>query len=127
MPNNCGMQAIELIEQLGGTSVVANLTNVKPPSVSEWKANNRIPDNKLLRLAPVAEARGIASRKILFPNDWQEIWPELIGEPLTISRPAPDSQLTRAAKAGQIEHRSIVRCADDCAMRDVLKAAGKGV
>ena len=119
------MQAIELIEQLGGTSVVADLANVKPPSVSEWKANNRIPDDKLIRLAPVAEARGIASRKILFPNDWQDIWPELTGEQLPIS-PVLDSQLTRTEKAGQIKCRSIAHRTDDRALQDVLNAAGKG-
>lgn len=123
MPNNCEMQAIELIEQLGGTSVVADLANVKPPSVSEWKANNRIPDDKLIRLAPVAEARGIASRKTLFPNDWQDIWPELICEPLTTS-PVLDFQLARAAKGGHIKCRTVVTPADDRAMRDALKGPG---
>lgn len=73
-----GMDAQTLIESLGGTSIVAKLSQVKPPSVSEWKANNKIPDDKLIRLAPIAEARGIASRCELFPNDWQTIWPELV-------------------------------------------------
>lgn len=72
------MHATELIEKLGGTFAVAELAGVKPPSVSEWKSNNRIPDDKLLRLAPVAHERGIVTRQELFPNDWQAIWPELI-------------------------------------------------
>ncbi len=72
------MEAQELIEKLGGTFAVAELAGVKPPSVSEWKANNRIPNDKLVRLAPVAHKRGIATRQELFPNDWQQIWPELI-------------------------------------------------
>ena len=72
------MDALELIEKLGGTFAVAELSGVKPPSVSEWKQNNRIPDDKLIRLAPAAEKRGIVSRKVLFPNDWQNIWPELV-------------------------------------------------
>lgn len=73
------MNAIELIEALGGTAAVAELSGVKPPSVSGWKETGRIPDDKLIRIAPIAEARGIASRKELFPTDWQDIWPELAG------------------------------------------------
>jgi hypothetical protein len=34
----------EIIDALGGTFAVAKLCKVKPPSVSEWKRNNRIPD-----------------------------------------------------------------------------------
>jgi DNA-binding transcriptional regulator YdaS (Cro superfamily) len=71
------MDAIKLIEALGGTFAVAALVGIKPPSVSGWKDANRIPDGQLIRLAPTAEARGIVTRKELFPKDWQTIWPEL--------------------------------------------------
>jgi len=71
------MDANALIEALGGTAAVAALVGVKPPSVSGWKESGRIPDDKLIRLAPVAESRGIATRKQLFPKDWGAIWPEL--------------------------------------------------
>jgi DNA-binding transcriptional regulator YdaS (Cro superfamily) len=71
------MNASTFIEALGGTAVVAALTGVKPPSVSGWKESGRIPDDKLIRLAPIAEARGIATRKELFPTDFWAIWPEL--------------------------------------------------
>jgi DNA-binding transcriptional regulator YdaS (Cro superfamily) len=67
----------ELIEALGGTAAVATLCGVKQPSVSGWKDAKRIPDDKLIRLAPVAEARGIVTRKELFPKDYAAIWPEL--------------------------------------------------
>ena len=73
------MDALKLIEALGGTFAVAELTCVKAPSVSGWKEANRIPMDKLMRLAPIAEARGIVTRKELFPTDWQAIWPELVG------------------------------------------------
>lgn len=79
------MEAQELIEKLGGTFAVAELAGVKPPSVSEWKSNNRIPDDKLLRLAPIAHERGIVTRQELFPNDWQAIWPELVAKTFTRS------------------------------------------
>jgi len=71
------MDATTLIDRLGGTMAVSALLGVKSPSVSEWKANDRIPADKLIRLAPRAEAAGIATRKELFPDDWQSIWPEL--------------------------------------------------
>ena len=67
----------KLIEALGGTQATADLANIKPPSVSAWKEVGRIPDDKLIRLAPILEQRGIATRKQLFPSDWQAIWPEL--------------------------------------------------
>jgi hypothetical protein len=73
------MHATTLIEALGGTAAVAELSGVKAPSVSGWKESGRIPDDKLIRLAPIAEARGVASRKQLFPDDWHKIWPELVG------------------------------------------------
>lgn len=65
-----------LIELMGGTTEVANLFGIKPPSVSGWK-NSRIPDDKLRRLAVIAESKGISSRKELFPDTWQQFWPEL--------------------------------------------------
>lgn len=71
------MDDLSLIDALGGTFAVASLTGVKPPSVSGWKETGRIPDDKRIRLAPVAEERGIATRKELFPDDWHLIWPEL--------------------------------------------------
>lgn len=83
------MNPIELIEALGGTFAVAGLTGVKAPSVSGWKESGRIPMDKLIRLAPIAEARGIATRKQLFPNDFHAIWPELAE---LASNAAPESQ-----------------------------------
>ncbi|RYH35614.1 MAG: hypothetical protein EON54_19655 [Alcaligenaceae bacterium] len=75
------MHAVQLIDALGGTYIVAKLVDVKPPSVSGWKESGRIPDAKLIRLAPIAEARGITTRKDLFPEDWHLIWPELADQP----------------------------------------------
>jgi len=71
------MNPNELIDRLGGTASVANILGIKPPSVSAWRSGE-IPADKLIRLAPVAEQRGIATRKQLLPYLWQEIWPELI-------------------------------------------------
>jgi DNA-binding transcriptional regulator YdaS (Cro superfamily) len=77
---NCGQLTAEhLIDMLGGTFRVSGLLGIKPPSVSDWKSLNSIPDDKLIRLATEIESAsgGSISREILFPEDWQKIWPEL--------------------------------------------------
>lgn len=71
------MEHSELIDRLGPQVAIAKLLDISQPSVSEWRSNNKIPSDKLMRLAVVAEQRGITTRKVLFPNDWQTIWPEL--------------------------------------------------
>lgn len=68
----------ELIDSLGGTYAAAKLCRINPASVSGWRKQNRIPRDKLIVLAVVLEARGIAKRKELFDADWMEIWPELV-------------------------------------------------
>ncbi|MCX8566797.1 MAG: DNA-binding transcriptional regulator Cro [Glomeribacter sp. 1016415] len=70
------MNPNELIDALGGTTAVARLLGIKAPSVHAWRTGG-IPDDKLIRLAPVAERRSICSRRDLRPNDWMLIWPEL--------------------------------------------------
>lgn len=71
--------AKELIEILGGAPAVARMLGIKNPSVYEWKERNRIPDDKLIRLAPSIErlTNSKITRKDLRPGDWSEIWPEL--------------------------------------------------
>ena len=44
------MNASEIIDALGGTAEVARLCNVRPPSVSEWRAKG-IPDARRMYLA----------------------------------------------------------------------------
>ena len=73
------MKSEELIDRLGGTTAVAKLLDIKPPSVSAWRSTE-IPTDKLIRLATIAEVRGIATRKSLLPDLWQQIWPELADE-----------------------------------------------
>lgn len=68
------MSDAQLIEALGGCVAVANLLGIRPPSVSGWKS---IPADKKIRLAVIAEDRGVCTRKELFPTSYQDIWPEL--------------------------------------------------
>ncbi|MDE2420903.1 MAG: hypothetical protein KGO49_06960 [Gammaproteobacteria bacterium] len=71
------MNDVDLINSLGNCSAVARLLKIKPPSVSEWKRRGTIPIDKRIRLAVIAEDRGITTRKELFPDSYQEIWIEL--------------------------------------------------
>ncbi len=66
----------KLIDELGGTTAVARLLGIKAPSVHAWRTGG-IPDDKLIRLAPLAEKRGIACRQELRPSDYWLIWPDL--------------------------------------------------
>ena len=53
MPYDGPMDVSAIIERLGGTGATAELCEIKPPSVSEWKANNRIPKARELFLRVV--------------------------------------------------------------------------
>lgn len=68
------MTDTELITSLGGIAAVAQLLGIKPPSVHGWKS---IPEDKKIRLAVIAEDRGICRRQDLFPETYQDIWIEL--------------------------------------------------
>ena len=81
MPNIRHMteaEASEIIDFLDGTSSVAALFGVKPPSVHEWRSRG-IPSDKLIRLAPLLERKAGSrwTRRSLFPDDFHQIWPEL--------------------------------------------------
>ena len=66
MPMNTNPTPSEIIDALGGTTEVARLCDIKPPSVSDWRKNG-IPKAqfKFLRLARPAVFRqlGIYSKR----------------------------------------------------------------
>lgn len=68
------MNDSQLIEALGGCNAVARLLNITSASVSGWKS---IPTDRKIRLAVIAEDRGVCTRKDIFPKDYQDIWIEL--------------------------------------------------
>ncbi len=68
------MNDTQLIKALGGCNAVARLLGIKGSSVSGWKD---IPTDRKIRLAVIAEDRGICSRKEIFPDNYQDIWIEL--------------------------------------------------
>lgn len=68
-----------IIEALGGTHAVARACQVSPGAVSQWKING-IPKGHLVILAARLEkvSNGLLTRKIMFPEDYKEIWPEIV-------------------------------------------------
>lgn len=64
----------QLIEILGGVNAVARLLGITAASVSGWKA---IPTDRKIRLAVIAEDKGLCTRKELFPSTYKDIWIEL--------------------------------------------------
>lgn len=74
------MRAMELSAWLelerGRQSRLAKHLNVKPPVVAAWLSKRRpIPFEH--GAAIDAFTGGAVSRRDMFPNDWQRIWPEL--------------------------------------------------
>jgi hypothetical protein len=70
--------ATAMIRLLGGPTRVSKMVNVSVPAVSMWQ-NGNIPYDKLVILAATLEkeSHGLISRKSLFPDTYQLIWPEL--------------------------------------------------
>jgi DNA-binding transcriptional regulator YdaS (Cro superfamily) len=72
------MNATAIIKLLGGPTRIAKLVGVSVPAVSMWQ-NSEIPMDKLVMLAATLEkeSHGLITRKSLFPDNFQMIWPEL--------------------------------------------------
>ena len=68
----------QFIDLLGGTKKVAKMAKVTQAAVTHWRTSD-IPEGQLIRLAAELEkqSHGLISRKILFPNSFKFIWPEL--------------------------------------------------
>lgn len=62
---------------LGGTSALARVTGVKPPTVSQWLAGIRPVPAKRCPPIEIALDKQV-TRKDLRPMDWHEYWPELV-------------------------------------------------
>lgn len=55
----------EIIDGLGGTGAVASLLNIRPPSVSEWRKKDSIPEASLHKLAPhIERVLGVPKHKM---------------------------------------------------------------
>lgn len=67
-----------VIDALGGTTAVARLLGIKPPSVHGWRETG-IPETRVIQLGAQIEAAMGIPRWELVPHQWHRIWPELVG------------------------------------------------
>jgi DNA-binding transcriptional regulator YdaS (Cro superfamily) len=68
----------QIIKSLGGCAKVANILDMRAPSVHAWLKNG-IPEGRLIELAARIEVAtdGAFSRKAYWPTKYRVIWPEL--------------------------------------------------
>lgn len=83
------MTDAEIINALGGPTVVARRLGIKPPSVHAWLEAG-IPEGRLIELAGEIErcAPGRFSRREKWPTRYFLIWPELAQGSIPPSSPA---------------------------------------
>lgn len=86
-----------VIDRLGGTVAVARLCNVSAPSASNWRTRG-IPIERCVTIER-ANTLGI-KRWDLRPNDWHDIWPELVGAPGAPEPPPPVLTTQEACHVG---------------------------
>ena len=72
------MEAKTLFNILGGPTQIARLCGISVAGVSQWR-NTGIPTDRLIFLAAEIEkaTEGNVSRRMLFPYNYNTIWPEL--------------------------------------------------
>jgi DNA-binding transcriptional regulator YdaS (Cro superfamily) len=72
------MNATAIIRLLGGPTKVSKMLGISVPAVSMWQ-NGDIPHDKMVILAATLEreSHGLITRKSLFPDTYELIWPEL--------------------------------------------------
>jgi DNA-binding transcriptional regulator YdaS (Cro superfamily) len=78
----------------GRQKSLACFLGIRPPSVCDWVSGKKSPS---IKLAAAIEqfTEGEVTRKDMFPNDWQRIWPEM-AEVSTPPTPTPADTPTNA-------------------------------
>jgi DNA-binding transcriptional regulator YdaS (Cro superfamily) len=68
----------QIIDLLGGPTVIAKQLRISPPAVCVWRKNG-IPLDKRVYLAAEIERQtdGKMTRKAMFPQNYAYIWPEI--------------------------------------------------
>ena len=74
---------------LGGRAAMADLLGVTPAALGNWKARS-VPIEHCPEIDRLTG--GVVSRKVLRPNDWWRIWPEIVD-------PSPNQPQTPANQA----------------------------
>jgi len=103
---------------VGSQAEMARILDITPGMVSQLVNGHRpVPIEHCLAIERAVS--GQVTRQSLRPKDFRRIWPDLAE-----ADPILEAQLTEAAKAGLIERRTVVRRADDRAMRAALTQKG---
>ena len=68
----------QFISRAGSVKNAANLLKITSPTLLEWRDNDnvKIPIKRCVQIEKLTEEA--VTRKSLCPDDWHEIWPELI-------------------------------------------------
>lgn len=70
----------EAISLLGGLSAFSKKIGVKPPTAHGWlNKDEEVPIKRCVQIEKLTN--GAVTRKDLRPNDWHEIWVELLDKP----------------------------------------------
>lgn len=64
-----------VIACVGSQAALASSLGVTQQAVSWWRKSGRIPDRYCAQIERLTG--GAVGRRVLRPNDWQQIWPEL--------------------------------------------------
>jgi len=85
MNNKLQLTDSQIIDLLGGCTVVAKLCKVSVPAVSMWRKKG-IPVSQFVFLGATLEkqSNGLITRKDILPQTWHIVFPELIGKENTI-------------------------------------------
>lgn len=85
------------IEVAGGVTKLAHLTGVRQSVISNWRARGTLIEPLLCaRIERVT--KGAVTRQQLRPDDWQEIWPELVASGETLPLFAGATYATQDAR-----------------------------
>ena len=94
MPNTSHPQQEALqraISIIGSATALADLLGITKGAISQWKDKGRsIPFE--YGAAIETATSGAVTRRNLFPDDWQRVWPELEGQHCCISASKVDSK-----------------------------------
>ena len=83
-----GMDAMtRACETVGGVKKLADLLGVAESTVTQWRKGIRpIPLRKGVQIE--IATKQLVTRRDLYPNEWQDIWPELATQAPTTTEPA---------------------------------------
>lgn len=98
------MELKKFVSKRGSVSSLASKINVPVSLISDWANMHRpVPIERCARLEAATD--GLVMRWDLRPNDWWQIWPELIAHPDAPPIPA-ELQVANAFKAFSLDFSS---------------------